>query len=1524
MDTLNWSAPEIDEVPVGDFAFRHPAILQLIRCALPSWLARRSGLPSRIWVARHAGGGRALLRWGGADGLLAWGCVVWSDASGLWFCEVDADHQAEHEDIAGLLGAPADEIASAQVRWVGPVQRISPASVEPAQPPSPPPSPDHEAIDAIGYRDRWHADLLDGAQDPTTGASLERTDQAPLRDFVGWRDGSNRRELRVGDALRAQIAECLNRKVSNFRLLDDDALQVVYATPLPMYPGVDLIEIIDRRDLRARHGSFFFHAGRGLIFPLNGKSDGIHALNEIYGPKEAAHGEGETPLPEDAQAGHWAAWFSDENKVAIYLDLFLRYVYDVNSDAFFELIVDWNRDLPVNWNRSVDEHTRNLGTAFSKQPHEIGLWRIEAARVEGGEHKQEEAKESHVRYFSALILYGRNLWLVVFKICLKEGLPQVEMVADSICKGGENLQVMPRIHNPDSVFSLVIQPPNLPVSRDHEDALLPADSVLFEQRSRPVSGQIDGPTFRGLFENGQHWRLPRGESWGHRSAQRQFDLEVADAVSLYGRRDLEGARLAIGVHFRGRVDLRSIKLGGSLTFAHCKFDELVLMDDAEIDGSVSFQGSEFLGGLSLKGAVIRGAMDLTSAFYAHGVGGGMDLSGVSVDGDIDLCGVGELRIANLANRLLSAGMRLERARIGGNLRLGNGPGGFREPMLIPFIDGSQADITGSLLVLGACSMRTEKQHRLESGMLLFPGARIGGHVDIRPHPGGADLLPFERDLLQSEALNEQLSQPRLRELVLDNAHIAGNVHVTGCVIGDGFSLLNARIEGRVWIQSQVTRSRIGEQQGVGAVRHWPVSIERFVMRGARVDGMITFEGVNFHGGIEMYEMTVGGMICMRSAYIQQGLTFKDGFDALRDEAGVARRSDHLRTRIWGDLGLSVMRCDSVIHLLGCIVDGSLHLLNASIGGLTVEPDVVPQGPDQGENGLTRWEIVPPQVGGVLIHNCEIRGRCSFGLIQVLGRDLGRGKRGLFLDNSVVHDDLMFWRAGQIEDLIGDRLGGSVDGEGMRELTLAIAAWSISVAVLGRVSLRRCELRGDCNLSLAKVDGVIDLSDTKARGDVRIESHEAGMLPAVDPQVDGGDRLRQWHRSAITREVDLSMIECENDLLLSGLCINAGPDGQVQGRHAKVKGRTVLASTDRAGWLDVGGGCIVFVDADLSRLSLTDDVFRQEGTRLDLDRVTMHTFDFTFSKAAMGMRFERKADSVPCIIMHNADIRGWNVQDESSVKRGYDVAHFERLLCSSGPQQESVWARVESYLRAQGLDDEANDIYRAMKLNVRKAHKPIRSWLSELARGALLAGALQGLLVIGVLASEAGVWGWFALLMLVLALGVLPRVRDFLQRDVIGYGTTVMPIAWAWLMMLVMSMPIYVVADNFELSNPARAAGKTASDLGLPHQEVKLADKEWSIGHAGAMALRYHVPIISLGVEDDWEPRDVQADGGFLLRMRLPWFGGWPPQPVLTWSTQEIKGLSPHAYAAYMQILNWMAWPVFLTYMALKLWRDGKA
>lgn len=1520
VETLNWTEPEIEEIPVSDFAFRHPAILQLVRCALPSRLARRCGLPSRIWGAQEPAGARALLRWTDGDELLAWGAVTWSDEAGLMLCEIDADHRLELQAIADVLKEDIDAVAVAQVRWVGPVRKVL---LPPRQSGS---ARESTELDVIAHRDRWHADLLEGARDPTTGAVLRRANRPPLRDFVHWRDGSNRRELRAGDALRERLSGCLNALVSNFRLLEDDVLQVVFATPLPMYPGVELIEIIDRRGLRARHGSFFFHPGHGWIFPLDGKSDWIHRLNDAYMPDAPDTEQTEPAQAAQAVADHWADWFSDEGKVATYLDLFLRYVYDIQSNAFFELIVNWNRDLPVNWNRSVDEHTRKLGTAFSERSDEVGLWRIDAEQSEAAVARRRVAGESHVRFFSALILYGRNLWLVVFKVFLKNGVPLVEMIADSICKGGENLQVMPRIHDHDSEFSLVIQPPSLPLCRDEEESLLPLDSVSFEQRSRPVSGQIDGPTFCGLFENGRHWRLPRGESWGHRSAQRRFDLEVADAVSLHGRRDLEGARLAIGVHFRGRLDLRSIKLSGSLTFAHCKFDEPVLMDDAEIDGSVSFQGSEFLGGLSLRGAIVRGSMDLTSAFYVPGASGGMDLSGMTVDGEVNLCGLGELSLPNSEAHRSLAGVRLERARIGGNLRLGNGPGGFREPMLISRIDGAQADIKGSLLVLGACSMLIEKRHRFDSAKLLFSGARIGGNVDIRPHPGGQELVPFDRDLLQGDALDEQRSQPRLGELMLDNARISGNVQLTGCTVLAELSLANARIEGLVWAQSQVTRSESDDEERAGAVRHWIVSIASFDMRGAQVTGTITFEGVDCLGDLAMDEMTVGGMVSMQSAFIQPELIFDDGFDALADESGALRRSDQLRTRIAGNLRLSVMRCTSIISLLGLIVDGHIVLHNATIGGLTIESDVVPQGGARTRSDLTCWEIVPPQVGGVFIGNCEILGRCLFRLIQVLGRPHSR--RGFVLENSTIHGDLWFWQPGHVESLIGAHVGRFTEGDqGDRFLAMLTTA-PLGAAVHGEVSLRRCDLLGDCDLSLLKVDGAVDLSDTKAGGDVRMAPHapESSEGPEADDAPSGARRLARWRRSTMVRRLDLSMIECENDLLLSGLCIVSGVDGLVRGRHAKVTGRTVLASTGPAAWLDVGPGCIDLADARLSRLALTDDVFRKAGARLDLDRSTLHTFDFTFSRHGPWGASERRPDGQPCIIMHNADIQGWSVQEERQPSRGYEVACFNRFLCASGPQQEAVWARVESFLRSQGLDDEANSIYRTMKLKLLTKHQfwPAGLMDADVVSGVILALALQSIFFLGVLAAWAGLLGWVVLAAAVMLGGARLRAHDLLQRRITGYGTKVMPIAWAWLLMLAMSMPIYLVADNFELSNSARAAGKTATDLGLRHQEFKRASDEWSLGHAGAMALRYHVPIISLGVEDDWEPRDVEDDGRFVLRLLLPSLSGGLTQPRLAWSTLEVEGVSPQAHAAYMQVLNWIAWPVFLTYMALKLWRDRKA
>lgn len=1543
MDEVSTTSPGWVSLSLEDVAQRLPAHLQAIRCALPATLTRRQlddgnaaaptaarcgANPARLWGRKLDSSEEWLVLWNEGQPVWQWGSVHISRDEELRFGPLPSHDDDWLRDAATAMGTALGDMAVHRVPWNASSRETSTQAVPSQQ----------DDIDIDVRVNEWHADLI--AKMRAGGVYMRRSSGAPLHRFEDWRLPDRRRRLESDDPMRKALALAIARQILNFRLLDNADLQIVWATQLPSYPSTQLIEIVDRRALRARHTELLLdsYPESPTVFPLDGGVDPLHELTQRH-------------------AKQWERQFDMPEGSARYLDFFVRSIYAPGDDNFFELILDPERDLRVNHHLPSDQRTAKLFEALRKRPDAIGLWTLEpdaADKSTGGDNAgptaEPQSAATHTRVFSALMLYGRNLYLVALKVWLEDGRPLVEMIDDVICRGGENLHVQPLTIDPDGEFVLARRDPVDDREAEPETQPAPVETpapidVASTPASKPaldlptVRGCIDGSRFSNLFGDERFGSLPRGEDATPRAVARKPVLEIADFVSLRGRRDLHGSRLVIGVHFRGRVDLREILIGGSLTLAYCTFDEPLLLDDAEIDGSLSVKGSELRGGLSLRNAIVRGRVDLSSAFFVTGddprKSSALVLSGATIDGDLDLRGTGETGVRHDPDPPSS--LQLDGCRIQGSLRLGNGPGGHREPMVIRRIDAQAMHVHGSVSVWGSCSVEIVPEQRRHWPLTIvsLSGTEIDGDVEIRAHDRGVRTRPFDHENLDDAALDEDRSLPRLGQFVLNGARIKGSVLAHGCEVSN-LSMTGAKIEGRVLLRASFVRQESNRRPR--PVAHWPVALDDLDMRGLIVGATLTLEGVELRGSLSLVEARIDGMIYIGPASIDQ-----DAPDVLELPKGGRRPALELRTRIGRQVEMAVLRCPSHVRFEGVVVGQWLSLINAETGPFVIDPALLRQGPPGLPEGL-RWEVVPSQLGGIAIFASEIKGWLYLRLVQVLGHPMQRWQRGIRLDTTVVHGDFMLWQAAFARDLA--RRTSLVEmPDALVQFIESLPTWQYSAAVIGDLTLRRCELRADCSLSLTKVSGRIDLRDSHVFGDVMLASLRThteasegnlGILQQLRASHDPSDWVQRTSCAGLT----LGALVCDSDVFLDGARIDVlsmvdAP--AVDAHHLRVQGDFVCADHDggdgSGSSLLVENGDLNLGDADLNRCVLADTCLPRCSGKVQLARAKIRTFVFTW-RGGVAAPYPQEGSEV-IFDLDGTEIGEWKLCDGrradgvERIETDNSAALFERLIDRTGKTPVSVWTSMERYLRNRGSDGDANILYRQMKRGQARRREAVSTddiW-HPILTGVLLAALMLSGLAAAVYASSSGPIVWTLLVLLAALLWWLPWTRDRLARHAIGYGTTVAPVICAWFVLLLVSLPVYLAPANFELSNAARASRKIdpaireslSSKDARALFEPRAAAETWSVGHAIGVAVRYHVPIIGVAPLDDWEPADTRQGRDFQLSYcPLPELASLPT--IRCSSAWTIPGLSAQAYTAFMQTLSWIAWPVFLTFMALNLWR----
>jgi hypothetical protein len=178
-----------------------------------------------------------------------------------------------------------------------------------------------------------------------------------------------------------------------------------------------------------------------------------------------------------------------------------------------------------------------------------------------------------------------------------------------------------------------------------------------------------------------------------------------------------------------------------------------------------------------------------------------------------------------------------------------------------------------------------------------------------------------------------------------------------------------------------------------------------------------------------------------------------------------------------------------------------------------------------------------------------------------------------------------------------------------------------------------------------------------------------------------------------------------------------------------------------------------------------------------------------------------------------------------------------------------------------------------------------------------------------LAFAAGVSGFLILLFSPTAVAL-----DRLYWTFLDYGTS----AWRLLVLIVglMIVSFVLVATDPRNVEPTANASLAIKAINLPpkYQALCQPGHTWGTAEAFWMTLRYHIPLVNLGVMEDCQP----ADGPLHLRYFVD-----DAQPPKWW--KALIGHWPTAgdWFGMMALLNYILWPLFIPFLIQQIFRRDR-
>ena len=670
---------------------------------------------------------------------------------------------------------------------------------------------------------------------------------------------------------------------------------------------------------------------------------------------------------------------------------------------------------------------------------------------------------------------------------------------------------------------------------------------------------------------------------------------------------------------------------------------------------------------------------------------------------------------------------------------------------------------------------------------------------------------------------------------------------------------------------------------------------------AEIAGAVNLYGAEISGGVQMLGLHTGGDVSLVFSRIGGFVT---AFRTIHDRAP-GRRSLAIRG------GLTLSGADiRAIEMRGIEVGGDIEAVTGKFGRLFLSPGVEPK-------DASTFVVKGCRAANVLLSAITVDETIDLAGLQTLSRDekgLRQASRrrlsqsGVRLTASHIGQDLSLF-TGDLATTLEARWGGDVawaaDG-GPRPA-------NVESRIFGVLDLKANVIEGELDLRHVKVETSIQLNDTRVRLDVKMGAHhEVFGVP------EGG-------LSTVCGRLDAEKLQCDGDLDLSGLRVHlaggwnnadltrlTGARGSVSARGAHIKGEILLMPRDKDKRQPARVDAASQPIADYAWIEGDLDLTAVHASHLVLSRsnfaVTPAPADAKPIASGARVRLERGTFGRLEIIKPPPDsidlsrttVNRWEF-GEGRVPTAED---YISVLSQLEPFDRATWIEVETSLRNQMLEADANRVYREMRWNAKR-----RSTGSKWRRMAVLLplAAIAALLIAG----RRGYTEVSPLLVLVtLTLASIPAWaivdRDGMYGRLLGFGTR----AWwpmipgvalflaSWL--LVFSQPHNVRASaellgalDLKAAPAGAATAPTALDV---TPSTIFGAGTWSWVDSLALTVRYQVPIIPAVTHERWEASDH----------RLP------------------IGITTEQYALGLALYSWIAWPLFLVWLAARIVRGRQA
>lgn len=759
--------------------------------------------------------------------------------------------------------------------------------------------------------------------------------------------------------------------------------------------------------------------------------------------------------------------------------------------------------------------------------------------------------------------------------------------------------------------------------------------------------------------------------------------------------------------------------------------------------------------------------------------------------------------------------------------------------------------------------------------IILTHAQIAGELEI-----GAASNETERRLggARSALVDDDAIATLINGALDLSAITAGSVWLSGTVC-DGYTALDYAVIGK-----ELVLCSGGSQQGAAQFR----TTTGLSLVSARIGGRVSLNMARVGHDLSLYLAHIEGTLSLGGMRIGGKLdgnfaTVRGYFTAFLDRDGITSGAAHLS--IGGDLQMS--GCDiRFCELRGVDIKGDLTIGMAKFERLMVAPAIEFTG--RHANGNPQYWIQPNRIGCVKVRTVTVAG--DLVLAGILTRGDGSANRrgdeptGFCVQHCTIGGDLaMSLQSAPDAHLITrfdgeavtinwqrpapapDAPGTRDDGNGANASPLAKPSHEdVRSKIWGDLDLRANTVGGRLILRNVEVEGQIRLNDTHVILDVEMNG---------DFTLDTETYNRLRTRST---RLDLEKLNCDGDVILTGLRVEPRLDSNghpYEGvRHIEADLHGTLSARDMAIKGDLRFGApeahlrqsheplmaIVDGDIDLSGVSANRLVLSGGNLGPNCDKVLLERGQFG--------RFDMIDPPPTPVELSGIRVDRWYFISGHECKPA-PVGKIVAVLRKMPTFDRMAWIDIETGLRNEGRDIEANEVYVSMRREARK-HEGGQRLRDH--------------------------WG---------------RFKDQLKFLLTAYGTAVGRPMWPFLPILLLSWWIFSnpcnVAATTEMlqvlgDKPIRAAADCRSGPGAAALPLAISPTQlgmpWRFTDAVALTVRYQVPIIGVLTHNRWEASPRSLPGGFL---------------------------SAEGYAFWVELYFWIAWPLFLIGVAARAFRGRR-